>query len=182
MNKTCATPFGEWENVKGYSLVKDHNESYMHFWSVAVYAVTIPEVDPLTFNETDGTELRIKSLLSDDGSIPPFIWGCPGLSANRFEYAYLFHDFERKYGGLFFKGVTDTVFHFRRTTMLDADQRLMRGVGADGGNKAARAAIYRGVRLASSWAKFPSIDYWDAHHVDTDNNIDPHGMGIIQPA
>jgi hypothetical protein len=182
MNKSCATPFGEWVNPKGYTTTKDHNETYLLFWSISVYQVHIPAVDPITFRETNGAELRITDLLSDDGSIPPFIWGVPGLSSNRFEYAYLFHDFMCKYGGLFVQGPSEETFHFRRMTRLDADKLLVRMVGADGGNWAARKAIYRGVRIGSTWVRFPSIDYWDAHHMPVTGRLNPLGTpGILTP-
>ena len=158
-------PFGRLINVVGgYGACKLKDPVWFwHLWPVTVYHVTMRPADPLTLVLPEGVQVRTgPEFDSDYGSIPPFLQSIPGLSDDLFEWSYIFHDFARLWGGLFFREPGDLLFHYRRMTCEATDRMLYQGVGAEGGNAVVRHAIYRGVRLYAPFMKFPGRGYWDA--------------------
>lgn len=179
-------PFGHWISTQGgYGLYKLPDPvMFWYIWPITVYHVTMDKLTPLTLVQPDGTMVRIGPEFDcDDGSIPPFLQSIPGLSSNRFEWSYLFHNFACKYGGLFFRDHIETEFLFRRMTRPDVDLMLYNGIGAEGGNTVVRHTIYRGVRLYAPFMPYPEIEYWDQQPpASTGSDSSIPLTGVLKPA
>jgi hypothetical protein len=115
-------------------------------WSVPLFEFRSNRFRRLTLHATDGRDYQPDlHFTTDGGSIPPPLWGLPGLSPLLFPYTYALHDSAFKYGGLWVNGT------FTKLTRIKANNLTLDGIRAEGGSIAARWQVRTGLALGS-WA------------------------------
>jgi hypothetical protein len=125
-------------------------------WRVPLFEFTTDTSSPLTFHlngiayQPDNHKLQ-----TDGGSIPPFLWGVPGLNPWAFPRAYPFHDSGFTYGGLYIQGEVASEAGCKNVFSIMSRQRLnellSELIGADGGSWWDVARINAGVSIGSRW-------------------------------
>ena len=120
-------------------------------WSVPLFEFRQGR-PPLTFHDADGTCYQPDNhFVSDGGSIPPPLWGIPGLRLNPMAWtrSYPIHDSLFQYGGAYVRSRGEGRYAFRLLARTFADGLLRRMVTAEGASRFDAGAIRAGVWLGS---------------------------------
>jgi len=145
--------FGHFDNDRGYRLDKIRDDPYLWIFTKAMYEFTLDPDKPLTYVTPNGTRLQPDRHLAetDMGSIPLTLQIF--IPKDRFLKSFMFHDSGYNHGGLYMAPVGSNQFVFAPMSRSEVDNLLWFMVGAENGNIAQRAVIYRGVRLGG-WASW----------------------------
>ena len=159
--------FGKFINATPLRCEWLRQESWCVLWKVDIWEYFADTMKPLTYvcppgivlggiHLPEGTQLQPdRHFITDFGSIPPPLMALPSFSRTRFIHSYLSHDSGYKIGGVYILYPQETLFHFMPLSKEDMDNLLLVWCGAEGANYVQRHTIYRAVRVASLWVKYP---------------------------
>jgi len=148
--------FGKFINTTPLHCEWLRQESWWGLWKVDIWEYFTNPGYPLTHIQPDGTRTQPdRHFITDFGSIPPPLMSFPSFSRTRFIHAYLMHDSGYKHGWLWTMKPGTVAYVFTLYTKAQMDDLLLMWLGAEGANYVQRHTIYRAVRVASLWIKYP---------------------------